>query len=368
MHRSRWQARSWDHCVGPRMPPKWRCSGRLPRRRTGCRGSGGRQARGPDRGGRGGGGAGTPGRRRATTARASGSSPAAPEARPPITSPMTGSSRRVSRCCWTSAVAWVATPRTSPGRSGSPGDRRTRAPMTTFRTIHRPGPARPMRPAGMPSGRVSQPRTSIEPPARSSTGAGYGAAFFHRLGHGIGLEGHEDPYLVEGNTSPLVVGDAFSIEPGIYLEGRYGVRIEDIVVCTETGPGCAQRGRPGAAGRQRPVDAAGPGPDRGQVRARSSARVRRACAMWTRSWPADRRVVELVALGTALAMQADAAPGADRDARPEVQVGPAADRRTVPGAPPGPPRRDGARPPTGPGRSPRCPAAPRRRSSAPAWR
>ena len=63
--------------------------------------------------------------------------------------------------------------------------------------------------------------------------AGYGAAFFHRLGHGIGLEGHEDPYLVEGNAAPLIVGDAFSIEPGIYLEGRYGVRIEDIVVCGE---------------------------------------------------------------------------------------------------------------------------------------
>jgi Xaa-Pro aminopeptidase len=63
--------------------------------------------------------------------------------------------------------------------------------------------------------------------------AGHGAAFFHRLGHGIGLEGHEDPYLVEGNSAPLVVGDAFSIEPGVYLEGRYGVRIEDIVVCGE---------------------------------------------------------------------------------------------------------------------------------------
>ena len=65
--------------------------------------------------------------------------------------------------------------------------------------------------------------------------AGYGEHFFHRLGHGIGLEGHEDPYLVEGNAAPLLVGDAFSIEPGIYLEGRYGVRIEDIVVCSEGG-------------------------------------------------------------------------------------------------------------------------------------
>ncbi|MFN8622674.1 MAG: Xaa-Pro peptidase family protein [Chloroflexota bacterium] len=65
--------------------------------------------------------------------------------------------------------------------------------------------------------------------------AGHGEDFFHRLGHGIGLEGHEDPYLVEGNTATLVAGHAFSIEPGIYLEGRYGARIEDIAVCTPDG-------------------------------------------------------------------------------------------------------------------------------------
>jgi Xaa-Pro aminopeptidase len=65
---------------------------------------------------------------------------------------------------------------------------------------------------------------------------GFGEQFIHRLGHGIGLEGHEDPYLVAGNDEPLGVGAAFSIEPGIYLDGRYGARIEDIVVCTEDGP------------------------------------------------------------------------------------------------------------------------------------
>jgi Xaa-Pro aminopeptidase len=65
---------------------------------------------------------------------------------------------------------------------------------------------------------------------------GYGPQFIHRLGHGIGLEGHEDPYLVAGNDEPLGAGAAFSIEPGIYVEGRYGARIEDIVVCTEDGP------------------------------------------------------------------------------------------------------------------------------------
>jgi Xaa-Pro aminopeptidase len=62
-------------------------------------------------------------------------------------------------------------------------------------------------------------------------GGGYGPAFIHRLGHGIGLEGHEEPYLVSGNDTVLRPGMAFSIEPGIYLEGRFGVRLEDIVVC-----------------------------------------------------------------------------------------------------------------------------------------
>jgi Xaa-Pro aminopeptidase len=64
--------------------------------------------------------------------------------------------------------------------------------------------------------------------------AGHAEHFFHRLGHGIGLEVHEDPYLVPGNAGLLRPGDAFSIEPGIYLEGRHGVRIEDILVCTDT--------------------------------------------------------------------------------------------------------------------------------------
>ena len=66
--------------------------------------------------------------------------------------------------------------------------------------------------------------------------SGHGAHFFHRTGHGIGLEGHEDPYLVAGNPEPLRQGMAFSVEPGIYLAGRYGARIEDIVICGEDGP------------------------------------------------------------------------------------------------------------------------------------
>jgi Xaa-Pro aminopeptidase len=68
------------------------------------------------------------------------------------------------------------------------------------------------------------------------TDAGFGDRFIHRTGHGIGLEEHEDPYLVAGNSTPLAPGHAFSIEPGIYLSGRYGARIEDIVVATADGP------------------------------------------------------------------------------------------------------------------------------------
>jgi Xaa-Pro aminopeptidase len=71
---------------------------------------------------------------------------------------------------------------------------------------------------------------------RIITDGGHGERFIHRTGHGIGLEGHEHPYLVAGNTQRLQVGDAFSVEPGIYLEGRFGARIEDIVVCVKDGP------------------------------------------------------------------------------------------------------------------------------------
>lgn len=67
------------------------------------------------------------------------------------------------------------------------------------------------------------------------TEEGYGPYFLHRVGHGLGLEVHEEPYLVEGNTLPLEAGMTFSDEPGIYLEGRFGVRIEDTVLCTEDG-------------------------------------------------------------------------------------------------------------------------------------
>jgi Xaa-Pro aminopeptidase len=65
--------------------------------------------------------------------------------------------------------------------------------------------------------------------------AGYGDHFIHRTGHGIGVTTHEPPYMVEGEEQELVPGMCFSIEPGIYLPGRFGVRIEDIVTCTQDG-------------------------------------------------------------------------------------------------------------------------------------
>jgi Xaa-Pro aminopeptidase len=69
------------------------------------------------------------------------------------------------------------------------------------------------------------------------TDAGYGEFFIHRVGHGIGMTTHEPPYMVEGETLPVRPGMCFSIEPGVYLPGRFGVRIEDIVTVTADGVG-----------------------------------------------------------------------------------------------------------------------------------
>jgi Xaa-Pro aminopeptidase len=71
--------------------------------------------------------------------------------------------------------------------------------------------------------------------------AGYGDLFIHRTGHGIGLEAHEEPYIVAGSRLPLKAGMAFSIEPGIYREGEWGMRLEDIVVCAPDGPDVLNR-------------------------------------------------------------------------------------------------------------------------------
>ena len=71
---------------------------------------------------------------------------------------------------------------------------------------------------------------------RVITAAGFGERFMHRVGHGIGTEAHEDPYMVAGNALALEAGHAFSVEPGIYFAGRFGMRLEDIVVATTDGP------------------------------------------------------------------------------------------------------------------------------------
>ena len=84
---------------------------------------------------------------------------------------------------------------------------------------------------------VGTPCEAVDATARRIiAGAGLGDRFIHRTGHGIGVEAHEDPYIVAGNAEPLAPGHAFSIEPGIYVPGRFGLRLEDIVVATEVGP------------------------------------------------------------------------------------------------------------------------------------
>jgi Xaa-Pro aminopeptidase len=84
---------------------------------------------------------------------------------------------------------------------------------------------------------VGTPCEDVDAVARRIiTEGGYGHQFVHRTGHGIGVEAHEDPYVVAGNCEALVAGHAFSVEPGIYVEGRWGARIEDIVVASADGP------------------------------------------------------------------------------------------------------------------------------------
>src|SRR2546423_4434894 len=90
--------------------------------------------------------------------------------------------------------------------------------------------------AGYATARTGASAESVDAAARRVINdAGYGEFFIHRTGHGIGLDGHEHPYLVRGNREPLEPGMAFSIEPGIYLPGRFGVRIEDVAVIAADG-------------------------------------------------------------------------------------------------------------------------------------
>lgn len=85
--------------------------------------------------------------------------------------------------------------------------------------------------------KVGTPCHDVDAAARSVLAeAGLADQFVHRTGHGIGMEAHEEPYLVAGNHLPLEAGHAFSVEPGIYLEDQFGLRLEDIVVATSEGP------------------------------------------------------------------------------------------------------------------------------------
>ena len=91
--------------------------------------------------------------------------------------------------------------------------------------------------AAVAAATVGTPCEDVDAVARRIiTEGGYGPYFFHRTGHGIGIEEHEDPYIVGGNCEALAPGHAFSVEPGIYFEGKWGARLEDIVVAAESGP------------------------------------------------------------------------------------------------------------------------------------
>lgn len=91
--------------------------------------------------------------------------------------------------------------------------------------------------AGVAAATVGTPCEVVDAAARDVIEhGGYGEFFIHRTGHGIGVEAHEHPNIVVGNDLPLVPGHAFSVEPGIYVPGEWGARLEDIVVAAADGP------------------------------------------------------------------------------------------------------------------------------------
>jgi Xaa-Pro aminopeptidase len=111
----------------------------------------------------------------------------------------------------------------------------TGEPPSEFRDLY--GVLQEAQAAAVAAAVVGTPCEDVDGVARGIiTEAGFGPQFIHRTGHGIGVEEHEDPYIVDGNAVPLSPGHAFSVEPGIYLAGRYGARIEDIVVADQAGP------------------------------------------------------------------------------------------------------------------------------------
>lgn len=91
--------------------------------------------------------------------------------------------------------------------------------------------------AAVASATVGATCESVDAAARDAlTDDGWGEWFIHRTGHGIGIEEHEDPYIVVGNDEVLAPGHAFSVEPGVYVPGRWGIRLEDIVIASNDGP------------------------------------------------------------------------------------------------------------------------------------
>lgn len=108
-------------------------------------------------------------------------------------------------------------------------------PHEEYRRVH--GVVEEAVQAALAAVRPGVPAREVDAAARGVIeAAGFGPYFTHRVGHGIGLSGHEPPYLTGTNDQPLEEGMAFSVEPGIYLPGRFGVRLEEIVVVTADGP------------------------------------------------------------------------------------------------------------------------------------
>ena len=137
-------------------------------------------------------------------------------------------SRRATSSCSTSARSWTATARTSAGRSASGSRRRRYATAHALVLAAQEAGRAALRP-GVPASEVNRAcREPIE-------AAGYGASFKHRMGHGIGLDVHERPFVSEEDDTPLEAGMTFTDEPSILVDGRFGVRTEDVVVCEPDG-------------------------------------------------------------------------------------------------------------------------------------